>query len=561
MNKRLSKTICIITSMVLCFAFMMGTNALNNGSANAENDKTAFSSEITALSHAHGETINILPEEVRLWNESERFDADQLNGLYEYSDLHRQFTKVLNDDAKLVEIYSQADAFNPVSNVLRWTSSLENVESYKVRVAYDNKFTKCVLIVDDADIDEGVVLENPLTGITYYWQVIATKVGGDKVYSSIFDFNVADSLRTVTVEGVSNTRDIGGYQTAYGYVKQGLVYRSARLESITAAGLYTLKNQLGVKTDLDLRGEVEATTKPNRKNPADMDYYYTFVTPQYANLGTLGLDEAANFENVKNIMTVFTDKDNYPIDFHCAVGRDRTGTIAALLKSVLGYSEQDILNDYFTSLFSTTGAWDKAITSVNKDSIMFVLSYLNTFDGETLADRAAEYLITKCGMSQDDIDAIRNIMTGQEGYEIDIPAYNTTEDIDNYSGFSFVKFEKFGVKTILLAVENGETVEAPYDAGNGYVWTDGGLVYDFTASVDEDITVKALKTATCEVDVYFTGDITEQRTITVVEGASFDFSIIQAEGYDYTVISDEGKVINELTVNGKTTINVVCIQK
>ena len=559
-NKMMKKVSAFIGITMACATVVGVAGFANTKFAKAQNIKTEFSSAITAVSHAHGENINILPEGVRLWDASEGFSASYLNGLYEYSKLHQEFVAAVStDNDRVREIYNQADAFNPVNNVLTWQSSLENVASYKVRVAYDNKFTQCFIIEDDADVEKGVTIENPLVGTDYYWQVIATLENGDKVYSSIFDFTTENSTRTVSIEGVSNTRDLGGYETAYGYVQQGLVYRSARLESITADGMYTLKNELGVKTDLDLRGEAEATTGANSKNPATLENYYTYDTPQYAYAANLGLDYEGHFANVGAIMQVFADKDNYPIDMHCAVGRDRTGTITALFKALLGYAEEDIVNDYYISMFSTTGAWSKETTLTNMGMINNVVSYLNSFNGATLADRAADYLISKCGMEQSDIDAIRNIMTGVE--KVDIPAYETETDTDNYADCAFVTFEKFGTTKVLKVVASGETVEAPFAAGEGYAWTVNGQVYDFTAAVTEDMVVQATKPHAYEVTILSTGAITAQETVAVSEGAAFDFATLAKEGYDFVVISGDGKVITELTVLENTTLNVIYTKK
>ena len=138
--------------------------------------KTEFSSAITAVSHAYGETVNILPEEVMLWNESESFNAAYLNGLYEYTTGHQEFLTCVNYTdaehiARLVEIYKENDAFQPVNNVLKWSDDLSGVSSYTVRVALDNKFTKTVQKVENADKSTGVVLENPFMDTEYYWQV------------------------------------------------------------------------------------------------------------------------------------------------------------------------------------------------------------------------------------------------------------------------------------------------------------------------------------------------------------------------------------------------------
>lgn len=559
MSKKVKIVSAVLGGVMACALGV--TNIADVQSAKANNVKTEFSTEITATKLAHGQKVNILPYELMLWDQCEEFNASYLNGLYEYSDLHGDFLTAVNsgNNVELVDIYHQADAFQPESNVLKWESSLEGVASYTVRVALDKKFTQCVLKVEDADLITGVALENPLVGTNYYWQVIATMDSGDKVYSPIFDFSTEDSLRTVAIDGVSNTRDVGGYETVYGYVQQGLVYRSARLESITEDGLNTLKNELGIKTDLDLRGISEATTGPNSANPAQLDNYYVYVTPQYALAGDLGLDSAGHWENVGNIMKVFADKDNYPIDVHCAVGRDRTGTITALLKALLGYSENDIINDYFVSMFATTGAWSKETTYTNSAMIINVVNYLNSFEGETLADKTAAYLMTKCGITQEEINSIRDIMTGKS--EVENPVYNTFVDENNYADCAFVTFEKYGEKKVVSVVRAGETVEAPFEAGEGYEWIVNGELYDFAVAVNGDITIQAVQSNACAVKILSTGAIKTEETLTVQEGEAFDFALLEKSGYDFVVLSSEGKVLTELTVSTATTINVIYTEK
>jgi protein-tyrosine phosphatase len=54
------------------------------------------------------------------------------------------------------------------------------------------------------------------------------------------------------------------------------------------------------------------------------------------------------------ILTGLADGARLPAVFHCAAGKDRTGMVAALLLSVLGVDEQDILDDYeLTSRYRT----------------------------------------------------------------------------------------------------------------------------------------------------------------------------------------------------------------
>ena len=126
---------------------------------------------------------------------------------------------------------------------------------------------------------------------------------------------------------------------------------------------------------------------------------------------------------------------------------------------------------------------------------------------------------------------------------------------------SFVTFEKFGAAKVVVMVENGQTVVAPFAAGDGYVWMVGSAAYDFAAGVTEDITVKAVKANVCDVKIVSTGAVTAEETVTVAEGSAFDFSTLEKAGYDFVVISEEGKVITELTVVGETTLNVIYTQR
>jgi protein-tyrosine phosphatase len=48
-------------------------------------------------------------------------------------------------------------------------------------------------------------------------------------------------------------------------------------------------------------------------------------------------------------LEVIADPENHPMVFHCAVGKDRTGMLAAVLLSLLGVAEKDIIEDYALS--------------------------------------------------------------------------------------------------------------------------------------------------------------------------------------------------------------------
>ena len=548
---------------VLCVG-ATSIGVLNNmPTANAENNPLNFSSSIRAVTPYEGATMNFNTRDINAWWNSEGVDGDYLNSLFEYTVGHQEFLDCVNytDEehiARLVEIYKENDAFQPVNNVLKWSDTLDGVASYTVRVALDNKFTQTVQKVENVDKSEGVVLENPFMDTQYFWQVIANLDNGGKTYSPIFSFETEASVRTIEIEGVSNTRDLGGFETDYGYVQQGLVYRSARLETMTETGRTAFDN-LGIKSDLDLRGVNEASNAPNTYDPLGLgEQYFVFDTPHYASSastvesGTV-INNSNYFENIKNIMSVFADKNNYPIDMHCAVGRDRTGTIAILLKSLLGASEEEAKKDYYTSMFATTGAWSKAQTSSQAVVVDNIFAYINTYEGATLADRTASFLMT-CGMTQQQIDDIRNIMTGADGYEVE--TVKTFVDENNYDGYAFVTFENYGVKTQVAAVAIGDKAVAPYALGAGEAWMMNGEAFDFETVITGDMTVTAMKPEYCTVTVKSISDGAIY-TMQVVKGSALDFATLAKDGYTATVIAENGEIVASYTVEKDCVLNVL----
>jgi protein tyrosine/serine phosphatase len=46
---------------------------------------------------------------------------------------------------------------------------------------------------------------------------------------------------------------------------------------------------------------------------------------------------------------------SYPLVFHCAAGKDRTGVLAALILDIVGVERQAIVEDYVLTASSTGG--------------------------------------------------------------------------------------------------------------------------------------------------------------------------------------------------------------
>jgi protein tyrosine/serine phosphatase len=52
---------------------------------------------------------------------------------------------------------------------------------------------------------------------------------------------------------------------------------------------------------------------------------------------------------IKYVLDVVADKERHPVAFYCTAGKDRTGTIAAIILSLVGVKPEDIVEDYSLS--------------------------------------------------------------------------------------------------------------------------------------------------------------------------------------------------------------------
>jgi protein-tyrosine phosphatase len=181
--------------------------------------------------------------------------------------------------------------------------------------------------------------------------------------------------RVIALEGCSNFRDLGGYQTGDGRrVRAGLVFRSSHLGALTPADRAMLQ-QLGVRTIVDLRGLGEAAETPHAVDGVGAEILAAAIEPRLGERIRAALDEgrttpdliasymtehyrdypgraAASF---RVLFTALADVGRRPLVFHCTAGKDRTGFAAALLLSALGVPWPTVIEDYLHTNAIWTG--------------------------------------------------------------------------------------------------------------------------------------------------------------------------------------------------------------
>lgn len=260
-----------------------------------------------------------------------------------------------------------------------------------------------------------VYVLNLMIGTEYTWSV--RPFGAAEATTATFRTEDVPP-RLLRADGVSNLRDLGGWKTEDGRrVRQNMVFRSAGLRAsskakgplfggrvelgarrVTDAGLETLRTELAVKTDLELRTPQET---------AGMETTLLGPDVRWACISFAAYDFIDNVvrgrEPFAKVFEIFADRSNYPILMHCSGGRDRTGTLAFLLNGLLGVSEEDLRRDWEASALGGVGA------RFRSDRIQRLVDYLNTHSGRTLREKIESYA-RGCGVTKEEIEAFRNIM-------------------------------------------------------------------------------------------------------------------------------------------------------
>ena len=305
------------------------------------------------------------------------------------------------------QYFTGEDCFVPKDVVISWDCRGKDADSYILIIGESENLSDACSY---KALNKGITLNDLYAGTHYYYQVIANYE--DKtVESEVFDFVTADLPRTISIDGVSNTRDIGGYKTTdeKKRVRQGMVYRGAAIDGLSEEAKKTMLETYGIKTDLDLRGQL-------KKSPlGDSVNFVNVSAPHYAHKNA----EHAIFrkqyqEALVTSIRTFADKDNYPIYMHCQIGRDRTGTLAFLINALLGVGEEDLYMDYELSFLSQSGCADfkGEITPSTflGDHLWSLCNYIDHYKEEGTLSEKTEQFMLDIGITSEEIASIKAIM-------------------------------------------------------------------------------------------------------------------------------------------------------
>jgi hypothetical protein len=256
-----------------------------------------------------------------------------------------------------------------------------------------------------------VNIYNLQTDTTYFYRVTVALDNGE-THVKTSSLQTQDTIRFIALDGACNVRDIGGWQTQSGKkIKSRLLYRGSEIDGgkntghadfcLTEKGITQLR-ALGIKTDFDLRS---SENKVSEHSILGEDVARTFYNaPQYQ-----FYFNNSNKETTRKIFSDLAKPEAYPVYLHCTHGVDRAGSTVLLLESLLGVAKEDLIRDYELSAFYY--AHVNRNTLNGGGSVTLMLEKLETFEGETLADKTENFLLS-VGVTQAEIDTIRSVFLG-----------------------------------------------------------------------------------------------------------------------------------------------------
>ena len=229
-----------------------------------------------------------------------------------------------------------------------------------------------------------------------------------------------NNVRTITVDGMNNFRDLGDGK----HLKQGMIYRSATPEhntvidedhpiSISNKGKEQIQS-LKLKSEIDLRKDDEKGEGYTDKSYLNLNYLKAPLYYGGQNILTYKNSTYNNPETIKGIFDFLANESNYPVNFHCVRGTDRTGCLAFLIKGLLGIEEEQLYRDYLFSNFYNIGSAVKLENILHPTNPSAASKYVNVLklaEGDTLAEKIYNYLSSeKVGVSTENLDKIINLL-------------------------------------------------------------------------------------------------------------------------------------------------------
>lgn len=166
----------------------------------------------------------------------------------------------------------------------------------------------------------------------------------------------------------------------------------------------------GIKTIMNLsNSEEEAKSFPGYDKT-----YYSTADHIALNMG-VNFDSDDFREKLAEGLKYFAEHKG-PYAVHCTEGKDRAGTVSALLECLMGATYEEVVGDYMVSYYNYYGITSdddryETIVSENIDAVLRTMYKTDDLSGADLAAEAEEYC-REIGLTDDEIAALKTNLDG-----------------------------------------------------------------------------------------------------------------------------------------------------
>ena len=218
--------------------------------------------------------------------------------------------------------------------------------------------------------------------------------------------------RHINFEEVLNFRDLGGYRTHDGrQVAWRRIFRSGEMLRMTSNDMTCLKEEIKLNSVIDLRNprgqeqqeEIELLDKVGAKyyNVPFRDSSLEKEIKLYKDFSSMGevylyrIKQKEFSKRLLKALEIIAVVDNYPLVFHCSVGKDRSGILAAVILGTLDITDEDIITDYILSAKSMKAIMNRVFSDPE------VPEYVKTLPGYTWEAVPESMVIFLAGIRQE----------------------------------------------------------------------------------------------------------------------------------------------------------------
>ncbi len=321
------------------------------------------------------------------------------------------------DSSELTDMNGMIDYTIPKPINLSWTCSGGFPFQYKVEVSEKEDMSDAFTIYSK---ETSVDFYNAKINQTYYWRVSAFNS-----VSEVSSFVTIDKgPRFINIDGVHNVRDIGDGKI----LKQGMVYRGGSFEEsggrnqpivikVTDEGKATIKNQLKIKTEIDLRmdkseNQIVENCGLTESTVEGVNYYALPMMYRGENVLTFKNNRYDDPLQFKRFFEIASDVNNYPFYIHCSEGKDRTGGICYVLEALWNedLGNEYLIRDYIYSTLAKKG-YNMKYETIESKFVQTLNEYLLEEHPEySLSERTYLYLLDVIGVPASQLDSVIRIL-------------------------------------------------------------------------------------------------------------------------------------------------------